>query len=749
MQSVNVGETLMRLFSSGRTRRRTPAVVAAASMLFTGGGLVAVESALAPAANAVTGTGTQDQTLPSGFANVTPTAQKPESKLWYADNKWWSSKAATNGSGFHIWKLSGGSWSDTGIALDSRQNSAADVLWNGFHLFVASHVTAKFSTDKQGCPTACTPARLFRFTLQNHTWVADTGFPVVITKYATTALTIAQDSAGRLFAAYPRGSAPQVVVSKSNADFPTVAFGAEFRPAPAFAGHPASDGYSRTLTSTTSDDTVAIVAAHGYATLVWSNQRTGVAGFYSARHKDGSRYGAGDWTGNVAETGVSLADNHINLKTFPSDPLHRVFAAVKTSRNDLVPATLTDPLLQVLSFLPNASKPSTGTWVAGTLTTVAEAGTRPIITIDPSGNGGAGVAHAYWSAPVVAPVPPSAANVRGAIWTKNVNLTNLSTTAGRGTMVIQQATTGSLDDPTSTKQPVTSATGEVVEAFAYNPKQYWHFGDNGSGVSLPAAPVTTLTATPAAGGAGLTVSFNDTTPGTGVTSNRMWDLGDGTATTLKSFTHTYPNLGAYPVRLIDYNTGGASQATVIVRVLAPPVSAFRAVQATGKALTVNFTDLSTGSPTFRRWYFGDGTTASAPTIAHKYAKAGIYDVRLTVYNAAGGSTSVLKVVVRASTTTVIAQRPGRPVNLKVSRLRNRAVVVSFRPATANGAKIVRYLAVCRSTNGGATRSRSLYRLSLPVTGLTLGKTYRCYAYAVNRVGLGKPSNVSGLFRPLP
>ena len=70
-------------------------------------------------------------------------------------------------------------------------------------------------------------------------------------------------------------------------------------------------------------------------------------------------------------------------------------------------------------------------------------------------------------------------------------------------------------------------------------------------------------------------------------------------------------------------------------------------------------------------------------------------------------------------------------------------------ATANGAKIVRYLAVCRSTNGGATRSRSLYRLSLPVTGLTLGKTYRCYAYAVNRVGLGKPSNVSGLFRPLP
>ncbi len=718
----------MRLFSSTRRRGRAPAVVAAASMLLSGTGLIAVDIAFAPAANAVTSVGSQDQTLPSGFTNTSPTAQKPESKLWYADNKWWASMAAANGDGFHIWKLSGGNWSDTGIALDPRRNSAADVLWNGFHLFVASHVTAVKSTETQGCPSACTPALLYRFRLSNHTWVRDSGFPVTITKYKTPALTIAQDSLGRLFAAYVRGSAPQIVVSSASADNPSVVFGAEFRPAPVYAGHTTSDPYSRNTTTTTSDDTVAIVAASGYATVVWSNQRVGVEGFYSARHKDGSRYGAGDWTGSVAETGTAIADNHINLKTKPGDS--RVFAAVKTSRNDLVPSTGTDPLLQAMAFTPSASKPLTGVWNVATLTTVADAGTRPILALDGS------VAHAYWSAPMTVP----SVNVRGAIYTKDVSLADLSSPAGRGTIVISQGTSGpTLDDPTSMKSPVTSATGDVVEAFAYTPRQYWHSGSAGSGSSLPSQPVTTLTATPLSGGAGVTVSLNDTTVGTGVNSKRLWDLGDGSAATVQTLTHVYPALGSYVVTLTDYNSAGSTTASVTVNVVAPPVAAFHAVRSTTKALTVNFTDASGGRPDRWTWRFGDGQTSTLRNPIHTYARAGNYAVSLTSTNGAGSSVSTRTLVLRSTVVIVVARAPGRPVLIRVKRLRHHKVYLGFIVPNSNGSRITRYVGYCRSTNGGTAHRTIVRRGPIVVTGLTTGKIYSCRVYAINAKGAGRPS----------
>ena len=382
------------------------------------------------------------------------------------------------------------------------------------------------------------------------------------------------------------------------------------------------------------------------------------------------------------------------------------------------------------------------------MTTVADAGTRPILTIDPSGNGGFGVAHAYYAAPRAVASPPSNLTVRGDLWTKDVNLATLSSPAGRGTPVIQQATTGSMDDPTSTKQPVSSATGDVVEAFALSAKQYWHTGSNGSGLSLPSEPVTSLTATPTAGGVGLTVSFNDTTPGTGVSSKRLWDLGDGTVSTLQTFTHTYPNLGTYPVRLTNYNNGGASVAGVVVSVVAPPIAAFKAAQSiSGTALTVSFADLSVGGPTSWTWNFGDGKSAAVQNPVHTYAKAGTYIVTLTARNAAGPSVSQLTLVVKPANLVVIAGKPGRVTNVTVTRFPRRTILIGYRPAVANGAPILRYVAVCRSSNGGVARSGVVVRGRIPVTRLTYGKLYRCYVYAVNRVGNGPPSQVTGVIVP--
>jgi PKD repeat protein len=47
-------------------------------------------------------------------------------------------------------------------------------------------------------------------------------------------------------------------------------------------------------------------------------------------------------------------------------------------------------------------------------------------------------------------------------------------------------------------------------------------------------------------------------------------------------------------------------------------------------LTVQFSDLSTGSPTYWLYRFGDGTTSASPRPTHTYLQAGTYTVSLTV-----------------------------------------------------------------------------------------------------------------------
>ena len=77
--------------------------------------------------------------------------------------------------------------------------------------------------------------------------------------------------------------------------------------------------------------------------------------------------------------------------------------------------------------------------------------------------------------------------------------------------------------------------------------------------------------------------------------------------------------------------------TKYVTVIEPDFADFTADVTSGDAdLTVNFTDLSTGSPTSWDWDFGDGSSHSYdqnPT--HVYTKAGTYTVSLTVTNDSG------------------------------------------------------------------------------------------------------------------
>ncbi len=73
----------------------------------------------------------------------------------------------------------------------------------------------------------------------------------------------------------------------------------------------------------------------------------------------------------------------------------------------------------------------------------------------------------------------------------------------------------------------------------------------------------------------------------------------------------------------------------------PPVAAFIGAPTSGCApLTVNFTDLSTNTPTSWAWDFGDGGTSTLQNPSYVYAAAGTYTVTLTATNAFGSDSEV-------------------------------------------------------------------------------------------------------------
>ncbi len=497
--------------------------------------VVVVATTFSPAApsHAATGdVGYRDAAYGTGAGSgwvdpdLSPTASKPQSKLWYAQGRWWGVLIDPASNDFHIHWLDTATqkWQDTGVVVDTRNGSHSDALWDGQHLFTASHLSTGSSSSSG--------VQVTRYSYSGGTYVRDSGFPVTINGGGVEAAVITEDSTGKIWATFTQGSRVRVAVSQPGGQ----SWGAPF--IPSVAG-----------VSVAADDISTITAYQGQVSVVWSNQNDDSV--YAATHVDTAP--ASSWqVSRKVVSGPNEADDHINLKSVEGDKAGRLYVAVKTSQND-VSNNGNAPLIRILVLGTD------DVWRMYTEARVRDGLTRPILLIDSTNR----MLRVFASGP----------ETGGAVYTKSTPLDSISFADGKGDPFIKLASDKNINNATSTKQTVTATSGLVVLASDQVTGRYVH-----NTMSLgappppqPQAPTAAFTATNTSGPAPLTVSFTDQS--TGSPTSWRWSFGDGSTSTAQSPTHTYDNTGTYDVSLTVTNTAGSdtqTRAALVTVGTAPP-----------------------------------------------------------------------------------------------------------------------------------------------------------------------------------
>lgn len=385
-------------------------------------------------------------------ASGSPSGSKPESKLWWNDGSWWAAMwdVATGDFYVHELDLATHTWVRTATRLDTRADSRADALWDGTHLYVASHAFAEGSSST---PTATAELRRFSYDASSDSYTLDPGFPVSINTAKSETLVIEKDSQGRLWATWTEDQ--QVMVAVSNVG--GSAWGAPF-------------ALPEAGTRVSTDDISSILAFGGDRVgIMWSNQ--GDDTMYFSFHVDGDPASA--WsTPEVAYRRTNGADDHINLKNV-ADQRGRVLAAVKTS------LTGSETLVQLLDRSP------TGVWTTHAFGIGTDNHTRPIVVVDRE--------HAQVQ------LFATSGQSGGSIYRKTAPLSAIVFPTGKGTAVLTDADNPDINNPTSTKQSVDSTTGLVVLATNDTTRRYWtHYdplGGTGGGTTTSTSSTTTSTST--------------------------------------------------------------------------------------------------------------------------------------------------------------------------------------------------------------------------------------------------------------
>ena len=474
-----------------------------------------VATTLGPVIPAAAATGDIGFAGPStAGAGPAPTGEKPESKLWWNDGRWWASMYHAASGTWRIHYLDRAAnpeaWVDTGTAIDDRPNTRADALWDGSKLYVGSHVTAA----NNGVGQSGRPARLYRYSYNSSTksYTLDAGFPAAINDVSSETMTIDKDGAGRLWATWTQAQSVYVNATTGSDD----AWGTPFV-LPVVGA-----------TGLDVDDISTLTTFRGRTGVMWSSQSDSVV-YFSLRSDTAA---VTSWSPSVGITvpGANQADDHLNIKSLQSDGSGRVFAVIKTSLDAQGPGTAPQIVVLGRDF-------TSGAWSRATFGTVDDCHTRPQLVLDSTNS----LVHVYATAPDSGcPFPGSV----GSIFEKTSPMSSLSFPSGRGTPVMRDAASPNLNNVTTTKQTVNSTTGIVLMASNDAAQRYW-FADSLAGSPPPVSvPVAGFSASPTSGQVPLAVQFTDTSAGS--PTSWSWDFGDGSAaSTQQNPSHTYTAAGTY------------------------------------------------------------------------------------------------------------------------------------------------------------------------------------------------------------
>lgn len=385
------------------------------------------------------GTGYRDFSYGSG--TTAPTAKESESKLWYADGKWWGALFHPGSGTFHIYRLNTTTqtWVDTGTLIDSRSLGSfgkIDALWDGSKLYVVTHRFASSGDVK---------AKVMRFGYAGGVYTHELSASVD-TLTGPEVVTIAKDTTATLWLSWMH----------SNKIYVTHTAGRDTTWVTPYVIPVAG-------TTVGSDDLSTIVAFGGKIGVIWSNQAENTMRF--AYHTDGASDSA--WTGQVAYDlpgDAEAADDHINVKT---DSSGRVYVVAKTSLNET-----NDPLIHLLV------RSTSGGWTSHTVGTAGQNHTRPIVLL----NEAAGQVYVFAAAPCCS---------GGKIYFKSASMSNPVFPSGMGTPIIASDSDPRINNVTSTKQNVSAATGLVILAGDDGTRTYLHnflaLGSGGAGGTTVAA----------------------------------------------------------------------------------------------------------------------------------------------------------------------------------------------------------------------------------------------------------------------
>ena len=377
-----------------------------------------------------------------------PTSDKPQSKLWWHDGRWWGTLFNPSAGVFRIYwlDLATHAWIDTGTSVGTKNRG--DALWDGQKLYIVTG----------GTSTADGVLRRFSYDPAQKKYSIDSGFPATVRSGGAETITLAKDSTGQLWVTYPQNN--QIWVNRSvgsdtqwGTPFVVPVKGANVDP----------------------DDLSAVIAFQGNKVgVMWSNQLD--KKMYFAEHLDSDPDDV--WQASqVALPGPGQdvtnpwGDDHINLKQLNADGSGRVFAAVKTSLNDLPNPNPNAPLVMLLV------RDQAGTWTNHVFGRVQDDHTRPMMLVDEE--------HGQLYMFATAPISPG-----GTIYYKSTPLSNIAFASGVGTPFIQSDTDTTINNATSTKQNVNSTTGLLVLASDNTSRYYLH-----NYLSLGSAPAVSLSPT--------------------------------------------------------------------------------------------------------------------------------------------------------------------------------------------------------------------------------------------------------------